>query len=614
MKISSPPRAPKLAALALSLSLGLHLTAPGPAIGQEASTEVPGVEVLTRGPVHEAFAGIVNFDPEPGIVVPKAPPELIEELPPEERPEGDDVAWIPGYWAWDDEREGFLWISGTWRQLPPGREWNPGYWTETTAGFQWISGYWSDITVEETVYLPPPPATIEIGPNVPAPSLDHAWAPGAWTWYEERYAWRPGYWVVGRADWDWVPDSYVWTPRGYVFVPGYWDYPVARRGVLFAPVYFDSVVYSSGGYRYSPSIAISLNVFVDHLFLRPRYDHYYFGDYYGSRYDRAGYYSCYRPAPRHRYYDPIYAHHRWQHRGDHGWDKRMRDTYTHRREHQEARPAHTWAEQKRRTTRVSDTERRHNELAMPLARLADTKGNPLRLRKLAADDRDRLAKHRNEVRQASIQRRTTEAKPADKRLAAAGAKDTRSKASTVKRTKSPIASRSIKELEQSRRPPAAPRVAKREPSSQPPPARSSKTTAKPQPSVADRGSSDTGRGKTPAPRQPAPRERETQRPDKPKEAAKPSPREPARRVQPESKPNPRPAPRPETKPQPRREPQKAKQEPRRSPAKPAPRSAPQPQPQPKREPEPRRSEPSRERSAPSPSSKPSRGDDNKRKR
>ncbi len=32
-----------------------------------------GVEVLTRGPVHEAFAETVTFDPEPGIVTPKAP-------------------------------------------------------------------------------------------------------------------------------------------------------------------------------------------------------------------------------------------------------------------------------------------------------------------------------------------------------------------------------------------------------------------------------------------------------------------------------------------------------------------------------------------------------------
>lgn len=625
MKYPSSAPAPKLAPFALVLFLACQATAPEAAHCQEPEAEVPGVEVLTRGPVHEAFAGIVNFDPEPGIVVPKAPPEPIEELPPDERPEGDNVAWIPGYWAWDDERESFLWISGTWRQLPPGREWIPGYWTETTAGYQWISGYWSDASEEETVYLPPPPATVEVGPSVAAPSVDHAWAPGAWTWYEERYVWRPGYWVMGRPDWDWVPDCYVWTPRGYVFVPGYWDYPVARRGVLFAPVYFDSVVYSRAGYRYSPSIAISLNVFVDHLFLRPRYDHYYFGDYYEPRYERSGFYSCYHPAPRHRYYDPIYAHHRWTHRGDRDWDKRMRDSYTHRREHRESRPPHTWAEQRQQKPRGSDTERRHHELATPLARLAEAKDNPLRLRKLAEEDVKRLTQNRNEVRQSSNLRRATEAKPAAQHLAATGERDNRPKPSSVKRAKSPIVSKSIKELDQSRRPPEAPQIAKRDhtPRAQPQPTRPSRSDTKPQPSVAGRTHSGTDKPPTketrPAPKQTDPRAREPRRAEKPKETPKPSSREPERRSQPESKPSPRPAQRPESKPQPqpqpRREPQKVREEPRHTPARPAPappRSAPQPQP--RREPEPRRSEPPRERKESGSSSGSSREDDTRRKR
>ena len=31
-------------------------------------------QVLTRGPVHEAFAETIVFNPEPGLVVPKPPP------------------------------------------------------------------------------------------------------------------------------------------------------------------------------------------------------------------------------------------------------------------------------------------------------------------------------------------------------------------------------------------------------------------------------------------------------------------------------------------------------------------------------------------------------------
>jgi len=37
------------------------------------------VQVQTRGPVHEAFAETVSFNPEPGNIVPKAPPAPIEE-------------------------------------------------------------------------------------------------------------------------------------------------------------------------------------------------------------------------------------------------------------------------------------------------------------------------------------------------------------------------------------------------------------------------------------------------------------------------------------------------------------------------------------------------------
>ena len=64
------------------------------------------LEVLTRGPIHEAFAGQFSADPTPGRLVPKPPPPDVEEIPPAVKPEGDRVQWIPGYWAWDEERRG----------------------------------------------------------------------------------------------------------------------------------------------------------------------------------------------------------------------------------------------------------------------------------------------------------------------------------------------------------------------------------------------------------------------------------------------------------------------------------------------------------------------------
>src|SRR6476660_1603298 len=96
-----------------------------------------GVEVLTRGPVHEAFAETITFNPQPGMEAPKTPPAAIEEVPPQQRPEGRNVSWIPGYWGWDDERNDFLWISGIYRNAPPKQTWVSGYWSQVAGGYQW---------------------------------------------------------------------------------------------------------------------------------------------------------------------------------------------------------------------------------------------------------------------------------------------------------------------------------------------------------------------------------------------------------------------------------------------------------------------------------------------
>jgi len=393
-------------ALFVLISIGFGI---GMGWSQAPDNDVPGAEVLTRGPVHEAFAGIVAFNPEPGVVVTKAPPGIIEEVPPEERPEGDNVTWIPGYWVWDDERSDFLWVSGTWRALPPGRQWMAGYWGKTPPGYQWTSGYWADATATEATYLPPPPATVEAGPNIVAPSPDYGWSPGCWIWYQGRYAWRPGYWAQGRLDWDWCPAHYVWTPRGYIFVGGFWDYPVERRGVLFAPVYFESGVYVRRGYSYSPRIVIDLGVFSAHLFLRPRYHHYYFGDYYAASYHQGGFYASYSFQSGRHGYDPIYAHQRWEHRHDREWEHRAATSYQYRRDHETARPPRTWAAQ--RTINPATPESKQNRLVMaaPIDQLAKRKDGPMKFQSVAKAERQKISERGQEVQKAREHRQTLEA-------------------------------------------------------------------------------------------------------------------------------------------------------------------------------------------------------------
>ena len=86
------------------------------------------VEVLGRGPVHDAYAEPSERAPVATPVIPKEPPKAIEELPPDQKPVGDNVQWISGYWAWDTDKKDFIWVSGFWRNVPPGRTWMAGSW------------------------------------------------------------------------------------------------------------------------------------------------------------------------------------------------------------------------------------------------------------------------------------------------------------------------------------------------------------------------------------------------------------------------------------------------------------------------------------------------------
>jgi len=438
----------------------------GMGIGRAQSQEgdAPGAQVLTRGPVHEAFAGVVSFNPEPGIVVPKAPPAVIEEVPPEQRPAGDNVAWIPGYWAWDDERGDYLWVSGTWRALPPGREWMAGYWGQTPQGYQWTSGYWADATAQETTYLPQPPATVEVGPNIAAPSVDYGWSPGCWVWYQGRYAWTPGYWVQGRADWDWCPGYYVWTPRGYVFVGGFWDYPVERRGLLFAPVYFEAGAYSQPGYYYSPTIAIELGVFSAHLFLRPSYGHYYFGDYYAASYYQGGFYASFSYQSSRHGYDPIYSHQRWEHRQDREWEHHAETSYQYRRDHESARPPRTWAAQRHINPGSGESTENHLVMAAPINQLARENGSPMRFQAVAKDERKQIARRGQEVQQSRDQRRTLEAGSVGAAVSKPG---TAVEPARVAQPRSPIVSKPNNQLGRNQAPPKAQQAPKPDVKSQP---------------------------------------------------------------------------------------------------------------------------------------------------
>ena len=182
------------------------------------------------------------------------------------------------------------------------------------------------------------------GPPAQSAGPNYFWIPGHWQWIGDRYVWQPGYWAAYQPDWIWVPATYCWTPRGWVYVPGYWDYPLARRGLVFSPVYFAGPVAV-----YRPAICLDAGVFSVSLFCRPAYGHYYFGDYYDDRYVALGIRPCfYYNSPRYGF-DPLFSYYRWyhvDHMGEREWDRHLVGWHDYYRAHPDMRPPHTLAEQR----------------------------------------------------------------------------------------------------------------------------------------------------------------------------------------------------------------------------------------------------------------------------
>ena len=303
-----------------------------------------GMEVLARGPVHEAYAEPVSATPRATPIILREPPPLLEEMPADQKPEGD-VEWIPGYWAWDDDRNDFLWVSGIWRLPPPGREWVAGHWAQVDAGWQWVPGFWADSNQEELAYYPPPPEPVDAGPSEPAPTPDSVFVPGNWVYQETRYVWRPGFWSGYRPGWVWIPAHYVWTPAGYLYEEGYWDYPLRERGLLFAPVAVDFQVALRPNWFFRPSYVVDDDCLQGALFVNSDCGQYYFGDYFDAGYRSRGFLSWLAFRFGRGCYDPLFGYYRSYYGADSGWETGLRDLYAGRFSGVLARPPRTLIEQ-----------------------------------------------------------------------------------------------------------------------------------------------------------------------------------------------------------------------------------------------------------------------------
>jgi len=410
---------------------------PAPPTPGDDTQAPPGAEVLTQGPIHEAFAKPTGLNPQPGPIVKKRPPDAVQEIPPPQKPDGDNIVWITGYWAWDDDRNDFLWVSGLYRNAPPGQTWTPGYWQEVAGGYQWTPGFWVATDREEVQYLPQPPESLEQGPSAPAPSENHFWVPGTWVYQNANYGWQPGYWTVARPNWIWVPAHYVWTPGGFVFIGGYWDFVLAHRGCLFAPVYYTQPVYLAPAYVYTPTVLINVGTFDDCLFVRPSYCHYYFGDYFGPQYVGLGFrpwfsvgFNIGNVGVNIGYgYDPLFTYYRWAGtRRDPNWLARRQEHFDLLRRNENLRPPHTLVAQQQLiqqnkaknitntniTNNVTNTIINNNtNIAAPITQVAKDPGKAgtdFKFHNVSQTERKELADKGRELQKVTLERSQIERK------------------------------------------------------------------------------------------------------------------------------------------------------------------------------------------------------------
>ena len=373
-------------------------------------------EVLMSGPIHEAFAEPNVEADAKALIVAKAPPEAIDEVPPDVHPDGENIEWIPGYWGWDESADDFVWVTGLWRQTPPDRQWVPGYWNQVEDGHQWISGFWAELNAEEIAYLPAPPQAPEAGPSTPQPGADNFWVPGQWNYDNTQYQWQAGYWAQHNPDWIWINTAYLATPQGFVCRPGYWDYQLGYRGTIFYPVRFNSGY--SGNYRPNYVMNVGVN-WLANLFVNPGYHHYYFGNYYGPQYQQN-----FRPwvnySQRQRNYDPLYSYYQAGHQN---YITQINQVHQQYEQNQQFRPAATLRAQQKREKEMGEgnaslafNSAAIGALAVAGRQLRKADNNPalvdsqaaFQFKKLDRDATQRVAEALKPVRELQQQRRNTE--------------------------------------------------------------------------------------------------------------------------------------------------------------------------------------------------------------
>jgi hypothetical protein len=269
-------------------------------------------DVILQGNIHEALARPVAWTNQ--IVVVRntiAPPEnLKEEI--DVNVVGNGLVWINGYWTYSSIDEDFQWTGGILRRPPPGHHWVPGKWVRVKDGFARIPGAWIPDKLNAPQKIEKLPASFNFAPIGKRPSVDHFWAPGSFVSRNGSLVQNPGRWVRTpdkAADWIWTPPQVIPTADGGgLLIDGFWDYPITKRGFVFAPVQFGRGADPVPASKLASAVVLDLPRTFHHLFVDERTGHYVFGDFYDADPVTSGIRPWFEFSRIPGRFDPLFEH------------------------------------------------------------------------------------------------------------------------------------------------------------------------------------------------------------------------------------------------------------------------------------------------------------------